>query len=118
VHHDDAHRLGANGVAEQITAAAVAKKVLAATSTSLPSTPMARSGISMALVPEFTVTAWSTPRYAAKRSSSWRPSLPKVSWPVARHSSICWRMAALSSGGKYTEAGGTRIVMVWEPAPT
>ena len=44
-----------------MAAAAVAKKVLAATNTSLPSTPMARSGISMALVPEFTVTAWSAP---------------------------------------------------------
>ncbi len=44
-----------------MAAAAVAKNVFAATSTSLPSTPIARSGISMALVPEFTATAWSAP---------------------------------------------------------
>ena len=68
------------------TAAAVAKNVLAGTSTSRPSTAaeggIARRRISSALVPELTATACFAPWCAAKRSSSSRPMAPSVSWPV------------------------------------
>ena len=90
-----------------ITAAAVAKNVLAGTMTVRPSTPTLRSMISRAAVPLATATAWAQPWRAAKACSKRSVTGPRVSDPVARALSTMAAMAARSDAGKTGRAGGT-----------
>src|SRR6185295_7919810 len=90
-----------------ITAAAVAKNVLAGTRTSFPSTPKARKAISIAEVPLLTATACLTLQPAANFSSNSAPYFPSVSWPVSRTSAMRSAIQRRSSGEKSMRAEGT-----------
>src|SRR5690606_31701731 len=67
------------------TASAVAKNVNGVVTTSSPGPmPSARSASTSASVPEFTPTAWRTPRYSATSRSNASTSGPRMNWPERR----------------------------------
>ena len=89
------------------TAAAVAKKVLVGTRTSLPSTPSALRMISSELVPLLTAMPWRHPQNWANFCSNSAPYLPRVNCPVDSTSWIRSAIQSRSSGRNWILAAGT-----------